>query len=108
MSKPNANSVKMDSRKFLGAINDSAQAKISIFEDRVKQLGRSVRKEWRLAALHARTLFIEDVQTHEYYQADHAREQHGKVTISNIRPIKIVEEEKKTLFSETCIKLINA
>ena len=100
--------VKMDSRKFLGALNDSAQAKVAMFEERIQQMGKSAGKQWRLAALHARNLFIEDVNTHEYFQADHSREQHGRVNITNIRPIKIVEEEKRSMFLDTCAKLVSA
>ncbi len=99
--------VKMDSRKFLGQLNDSAQAKVVFFEDRVSQMGGQAGKNWKLAALHARTLFIEDTDTHDYYVADHARD-HGKVSITTIRPIQIVEGQKKELFAESALKLINA
>jgi hypothetical protein len=37
--------VKMDSRKFLSALNDSAQAKIAFFEERVQEMGRQARQE---------------------------------------------------------------
>lgn len=99
--------VKMDSRKFLSQLNDSAQAKVAIFEDRIAQMGRQGGKVWKLAALHDKELYIEDVSNHTYYVADHARD-HGKVSISNIRPLQIVEGEKKELFEETAFKLITA
>ena len=103
-----SNVVKIDSRKFLSSLNDSAQSKVALFEDRIGQMGRSIGKNWKLAALHAKQLYIEDVNSHQYYIADHTKEQHGKVSINNVRPIQIVESEKKGLFTETCEKLINA
>jgi len=99
--------LKMDSRKFLSALNDSAQAKIAFFEERVKQMGQQIGKNWRLTALNARDLFIEDVDTHNYFIANHARD-HGKVTITNVRPINIVEGEKKELFEDAALKLVTA
>ena len=100
--------LRMDSRRFLSLLNDSAQAKVASFEERVTQMGRTAGQNWRLAALHARNLYIENVDTHQYYLADHIREAHGRVTITNIRPIKIVEEEKNELFAETCSRLVDA
>lgn len=100
--------VRIDSRKFLSALNDSAQSKVAVFEERVQQMGNSAGKQWRLAALHAKNLYIEDVKTHQFYIAEHVREPHGKVTITNIKPLEIVEEEKQSLFSETCTKLVSA
>lgn len=100
--------IQIDSRKFLSALNDSAQSKIAVFEERVQQMGKSAGKNWRLAALHAKQLYIEDIKTRQYFVADHLREQHGKVTISNIRPLEIVEDEKQGLFAETCEKLVSA
>jgi hypothetical protein len=100
--------LRMDSRRFLSLLNDSAQAKVASFEERVTQMGRTAGQNWRLAALHARNLYIENVDTHQYYLADHVREAHGRVTITNIRPIKIVEEEKNELFAETCSRLVDA
>ncbi len=99
--------MRIDSRKFLGALNDSAQAKITFFEDRVKQMGKSAGKNWRLAALHAKNLYIEDIDTNSYYIANHQRS-NGKVAISNIRALEIIEEEKKGLFGDTCHKLVDA
>ncbi len=99
--------VTMDSRKFLGALNESAQAKLTFFEDHVKEMGRQVRKDYRLTALFAKELYFEDANSKTYFVADHSR-QHGKVVINNIRPIQIVEQEKKGLFEESCLKLIDA
>ena len=104
MSEP----VRIDSRKFLSALNDSAQSKVAAFEDRVQQMGKSAGKSWRLAALHSKQLYIEDTNSHQFLIAEHTREAHGKITISNIRPLEIVEEEKQSLFTETCEKLISA
>ncbi len=99
--------VTMDSRKFLSALNDSAQAKVAFFEERIAQMGKEAQKHWRLAALHAKNLYIEDTDTNTYYVADHARN-HGKITILNIRPIQIVEGEKHELFHESALRLVNA
>jgi hypothetical protein len=106
MTKP-VDAVRMDSRKFLNQLNESAQAKVSFFEERVAQMGKQGGKNWRLAALHAKDLYIEDVDSHDYYVANHARD-HGKISITNIRPIQIVEEEKKELFEDTIYKLVTA
>lgn len=102
-----ANPVTMDSRKFLGALNESAQAKLTFFEDHVKEMGKQVKRDYRLTALFAKELYFEDTQSKQFYQADHFR-QHGKVVINNIRPIQIVEQEKKGLFEDSCLKLIDA
>ena len=97
----------MDSRKFLSALNDGAQAKVAFFEERVQAMGEQADKNWRLAALHAKELYIEDVDNHTYFIAEHSRD-HGKVSITNIRPVEIVEGEKQELFSESSLRLINA
>ncbi len=99
--------VTMDSRKFLGALNESAQAKLTFFEDHVKEMGRQVKRDYKLTALFAKELYFEDVKSKQFYAADHSR-MHGKVVINNIRPIQIVEQEKKGLFTESCLKLIDA
>ena len=99
--------VTMDSRKFLGALNESAQAKLTFFDDHVKEMGRQVKRNYKLTALFAKELYFEDVNRMVYFAADHSR-MHGKVVINNIRPIQIVEQEKKGLFTESCLKLINA
>ncbi|MDB4489930.1 hypothetical protein N9045_00290 [bacterium] len=103
-----AQSVKMDSRKFLGALNDSAQARIAFFENRIASMGKHVSKNYRLVSLHSNTLFFEDVDSNLYFAAEHTKEKGGKVSIENIKPIQIVEEEKQDLFSESCYKLVNA
>ena len=100
-------SVAMDSRKFLSIINESAQAKIAFFESKVAELGKAGNRNWRLASLDSKKLVIEDVDTHTYLMADHAKD-NGRITISNIQPITIVESEKKDLFIESCEKLIEA
>ena len=99
--------VKIDSRKFLSQINESAQSKVKLFEERVQAMGRRLGKDWKLAALHNNTLYIEDVNTHDYFLADHSKS-NGKVVISNVRQLEIVEGEKKEMFNESCLKLVNA
>ena len=100
--------IVMDSGRFLGAINSSVQAKLSLAESIVKDLGTKVGANWRLAALRGDTLFIEDVNSHDYYMASHRREKGGRVTVDNVRPIRIVESKKKSVFESTCLQLVNA
>ena len=101
------NPIRMDSRKFLGALNDSAQAKIAFFESKVRDLGSAVNKQWRLAALYSKDLYIEDVNSGQFYIANHSKNQ-GSVSINNIQPIQIVESEKADLFEESCLRLVEA
>ena len=101
------NPIRMDSRKFLGALNDSAQAKISFFESKIKELGRAAGKNWRLAALYSKDLYIEDVDSYNFYIAKHSRNQ-GSVTISDIRHITIVESQKAGLFEDSCLRLVES
>src|SRR5262245_48711130 len=97
----NPNVVTLDSRKFLGIINDSAQAKIAFFEDKISEMGQRAGKHWQLAALRSTELYFEDTDTNQYFLADHSKDGR-KVTISNIRPVQIVEEEKQEIFQESC------
>lgn len=99
--------IRMDSRKFLGALNDSAQAKVAFFESKVKELGKATNKNWRLAALYSKDLYIEDVGSNNFYIAKHHRS-HGAINITDIRPISIVESQKAGLFEESCLRLVNA
>lgn len=99
--------VSLDSRKFLGAINSSAQAKVAFFEERIQKMGQAAGKSWQLVALREQDLFFEDVDTNKYYLAEHATD-HGKVNISNIRQVNIFEKEKQAVFEDACVKLINA
>lgn len=105
MSKDNV--VNLDSRKFLGAINSSAQAKVAFFEERVQKMGQAAGKNWQLVALREQDLFFEDADSNKYYIAEHTTD-HGKVNISNIRQINIFEKEKQAVFEDACVKLINA
>jgi len=102
-----SSAVVMDSRKFLGALNDSAQAKVAEFDGHVQSMGRKAGKNWRLTALKASDLYFEDVDTNVYYIAEH-KSNNGKVTIQNIRPIQIQEGEKQKVFGEACLKLIES
>lgn len=104
---PTDNVVKLDSRKFLGAINNSAQAKIAFFEDRLQKMGQSADKNWQLVALRDQDLFFEDRDNNQFYLADHSTD-HGKVNINNIRPVQIFEKEKREVFEDACGKLVDA
>ena len=59
--------VKMDSRKFLGALNDSAQARVTYFEDKIANMGQHAGKNLRLVALHAKNLYFEDTNQNHYF-----------------------------------------
>jgi hypothetical protein len=107
MSVKKSEPVKIDSRKFLSIINDSAQSKIAFFEDRVKEIGKSLSKDYRLAALQPSDLVFEDVNSNEYFIANHSKN-NGRIEISNIRPVEIYDNEKKQLYFESCLKLVNA
>ena len=67
-------------------MNDSAQSKIAEFEAHIHEMGRKAGKNWRLTALKANDLYIEDVDTNNYYIAEHKTER-GKVTIKNCNPL---------------------
>ena len=107
MVKAASNTVKMDSRKFLSTLNDSAQSRVTFFEDRIAEMGKNAKRNWKLVALHSNELYFEDVDKKEYYIAEHSKDGR-KVTISNIRQVEIFEEEKGSIFEDTCLKLINA
>lgn len=99
--------LKMDSRKFLSAINDSAQARVSFFSEKVEEMGKLAGRQWQLAALRSRDLFIEDVSNGSYFVANHTKDQ-GRISINNIRQVEITEGEKAGLFEESCLRLVNA
>lgn len=99
--------IQMDSRKFLSALNDSAQARVTFFNEKVEEMGRLAGRNWRLAALRARDLFIEDTDHGAFFIAEHSKDQ-GKVKINGIREVQIIEGEKAELFEDSCARLINA
>ena len=113
-----AGPIKMDSRKFLGALNDSVQSKITFYENKVSEMGKAAGKNWQLASFkikqinrnqqYSGELFIEDVDTHDYFIADCKREKGGKITIENICPLVVMEEEKQQLFEQNCYKLVES
>lgn len=97
---------ELDSRSFVRMLNESAQANIKQFEERIAYMGKELGKTWKLAALHQDSLLFED-ENNNYYIAEH-KKNNGKVVISNIRSVEITEGKKKEMFSESCLKLINA
>lgn len=107
MKRAANNTVKMDSRKFLSELNESAQSRVTFFSDRISEMGQNAKRNWKLVALKANELYFEDIDKNEYYIADHSKSGR-KITITNIRPIQIVDEEKGGIFEETCLKLVNA
>jgi hypothetical protein len=104
----NAKCLVMDSRKFLGTINNSAQSRVATYESLIQRLGQRVGAKWRLAALNDGNLFIEDTSNNSYYVADHQHLRGGKINITNVRPVKIAEGQKQSLFEQNCHGLINA
>jgi hypothetical protein len=112
------NPTRMDSRKFLASINESVDAKKALFESKISEMGSSIGKNWKLASFRLKQinrdqqyggdLFIEDVDTNDYYKADFRREKGGRVVIENIVKIEIIEEEKQSLFESSCLQLIDA
>ena len=102
--------VIMDSRRFLSSLNDSVQAKVGFIESKISQMGKSIGKNWKLAALRNTNLYIEecDQDHNQFYQADYKRLKGGKIVVENIKPVHIVEGEKSKLFLESCYDLVNA
>jgi len=107
MAQKNNNQITLDSRKFIGSLNDSAQSNVAFFENKIKQLGHSQNKSWKLTALYPTHIYFEDTNANKYYSANYIKDR-GKVTINNIKQLNIVENEKKELFNESCLKLVNA
>lgn len=97
----------MDSRKFMGIINNSAQAKVRFFDEKIQEMGKGLQKEWRLVSLGSKGLIFEDLSTNQYYQARHSGTG-SRVTIHDIVAVNIVEDKKKGIFYESCCKLIDA
>lgn len=100
--------VKIESRKFLASINDSAQSKVALFESLVANIGKKAGQKLRLVSLNEDKLFMEDVRSNQYYQADHKKIKGGRVDITNVRPIEIHEGKKQNLFEQECNALIKA
>lgn len=98
--------VEMDSRKLLAALNQSSQSKVALFENIISKLGSSAKQNWKLAALLPNQLYIEDVNSGEFYLADHSREKGGQINITNIKQVRVVEEQKQNLFGENCLDLV--
>jgi hypothetical protein len=101
-----ANTVTMDSRKFLSAINGSAESQIKFLSESVTRLGLEQGKDWNLAATAADRIFIEDVNSGEYLVADYTRQKGGQVRIGNIRKVQITEGEKSPHFGSACMALV--
>ena len=100
--------VAMDTRKFLSAVNNSAQAQITFFEDAVAKLGEQNDRKWTLTALQGNRLIIEDKESSEFMVADHSKEKGGRVSITNIKKIALHEGKKPELFEHSCGTLVDA
>jgi len=98
----------MDTRKFLSAINNSAQSQVAFFEDAVRRLGGRYGREWELTALQSNRMIIEDVESHDFMVAEHAREKGGRVKITNVKMIELHEDKKPELFEQSCLALVEA
>lgn len=97
----------MDARKFVRALNNSAQSKIAVFEDRVRSLGKVAKRNYSLVGLYTESLIFEDVDTNQYYEAD-IKKHKGRVEITNVKPITVVEEEKPQIFEQSCLDIVDA
>jgi hypothetical protein len=108
MSQSNAaNFVKMESGKFLKLLNLGSQSKVKLFEDHIRKLGQQAGKDWKLASLSENRLVIEE-NAGNYLIASYTRDKGGSYTVSNVKPIKIVENKKKANFENTCRQLVEA
>lgn len=98
----------MDTRKFLSAINNSAQAKVAFFENAIRKLGKKHDQNWELTALQSDKLIFEDRSNNEYMIADHNRKKGGRIDIANIRKLDLKEDKKPELFEQACMDLVDA
>lgn len=102
------NKVTIDSGKLLSLINNSAQSKIKLYENVINKLGDKLGKNWKLLSLNGNKLFIEDVDTGDILQANHVKIKGGKINISNVLPVEIVENKKAAIFEQSCNQLVEA
>jgi len=101
--------IQMDARKFLRAINTSAQGRIAFFNEAVRKLGEEDGSLYRLTALGTANLIYDDVHTHQYYVAHIGRlGKSNRFKIHNVREIEITESEKPKLFGKNCLDLVEA
>lgn len=101
-------SVIMDSRKLLSALNNSDQSRIAYFDDVVGKMGEKKGKNWKLAALQDSRIFIEDVDTNDYYTASYAKKKFGKIVIEGIKKVVVKDQSKSEFFYDTCFKLVES
>jgi hypothetical protein len=87
--------VTMDAKKFVQRLNSGAQAKIHVIGEKVKEMGFRVGKTYELVSLDASSLIFEDKDSKAYHIAD-IKKAGDKLSIENIRPIKVVEGEGKS------------
>jgi len=99
---------EVDAGKFLHSINVGAHAQISLFEERVKQMGKELDANWQLASLDQKNVFIEDIDTHTYYQGKIENIGKGRVKITDLKELRIVESKKENTFKKNVSELITA
>ncbi len=87
--------VTMDAKKFVQRLNSGAQAKIHVIGEKVKEMGLRVGKTYELATLDSESLIFEDKDSHTYHVAD-IKKNGDKLSLENIRPIKVVEGDGKS------------
>lgn len=100
-------SIPMDVRKVVKFINESAQSEINLMRKIVKDMGKKVGKQYDLVALRRDKVLFEDVDSNEYYLANHSNEK-GKTTINRISRINIEESKKEHVFKNACVELVEA
>lgn len=98
----------MDAGKFLHLINAGALSQHALFSERIARMGEAAGAEWKLTSLDANAVVFEDVGEHTYYLADILRQGKGRVSIENIRELKIVESKKENSFHKNVIELVDA
>jgi len=98
----------IDAGKLLHEINSGAKAQLSVFEERVKFLGKELGLNWSLTSINKNEMLIEDIDTHKYYKASIENLGKGHVKIHNINELKIVEEKKENLFTRRIVEMVNA
>lgn len=91
----------------MGAVNDGLRSRLSVMENHVRNMGKKVGCNWRLANMNNSSIFIEDISNDKYYIANHSR-QGNDISITDIKPIKLVESKKRSVFEDVTLKLVNA
>ena len=99
---------QMDAKQFLKSINSGARSQHNIFENKIKRIGEAEGLDLRLMTLNPTFLIYEDVSNDSIYRADIERLKGGRVKLTNVHQLKIMESQKANLFSKACGDLVEA